>query len=72
MTRTDSPWLTLPQGAAYIKMDPQPFRELVYSGEIPGYRRSSKRIFVNRDDLDAHMRSLPSASRVPEALRAHA
>jgi len=69
MSHIDSPWLTLPQGAKYVQMETQPFREMVYRGEIPSYQRSEKRIFVNADDLDAHMRTLPSASRVPTALR---
>lgn len=63
-----SPWLTLPQGAKYVQMDVQPFRELVYADKIPSYQRSEKRIFVNTHELDAYMRSLPSASRVPAAL----
>ena len=68
-TPAHSPWLTLPQGAKYVQMDPQPFRELVYTEAIPSYQRSEKRIFVNTQDLDTYMRSLPSASRVPKALR---
>lgn len=68
MSRIDSPWLTLPQGAKYVQMDVQPFREMVYANKIPSYQRSEKRIFVNADELDAYMRSLPSASRVPTSL----
>ena len=68
MRDIESPWLTLPQGAEYVQMDVQPFRELVYGGKVPSYKRSERRVFVHRDDLDAMMRSLPSASRVPRAL----
>ena len=70
VTLVPSPWLTLRQAAAYVQMDPQPFRELVYAGRIPSHKRSEKRIFISARDLDAYMESLPSASKVPEALRA--
>jgi len=64
-----SPWLTVPQAAAYIQMDVQPFRQLVYSGEIPSRKRSEKRIFVKTDWLDEYMEALPSGAKVPEVLR---
>ena len=64
-----SPWLTLPQAAAYIQMDVQPFRQLVYSGAIQSRKRSEKRIFVKADWLDEYMDALPSGAKVPEILQ---
>jgi hypothetical protein len=65
----NSPWLTLPQAAAYVHMDPQPFRELVYRGDVESHQRSERRIFIHKDALDKLMRSYPSGARVPEVLR---
>lgn len=69
VSRVTSPWLTVPQAAAYIQMDVQPFRQLVYSGTIPSRKRSEKRIFVKTDWLDEYMEALPSGAKVPEVLR---
>ena len=69
VSRAVSPWLTVPQAAAYVQMDVQPFRQLVYSGAIPSRKRSEKRIFVKTDWLDEYMEALPSGAKVPEVLR---
>ena len=69
VSRVVSPWLTVPQAAAYIQMDVQPFRQLVYSGTIPSRKRSEKRIFIHTAWLDEYMEALPSGAKVPEVLR---
>ena len=65
----NSPWLTLPQAAAYVQMDVQPFRELVYRGDVESHQRSERRIFIHKDALDKLMLSYPSGAKVPEVLR---
>ena len=65
-----SPWLTVPEGAAYTRMRLTEFRAKVACGEIPSYKRSKKSVFVDARELDAMMRSLPSGAKTPEALRA--
>jgi len=52
-----SPWLTIPQAAMYLQMDLQPFREAVYGGVIPSYKRSKHRTFLYAPDLDMLMLS---------------
>jgi hypothetical protein len=69
VSRAVSPWLTVPQAAAYVQMDVQPFRQLVYSGAIPSRKRSEKRIFIHATWLDEYMEALPSGAKVPEVLR---
>jgi hypothetical protein len=50
-------------------MDVQPFRELVYRGDVESHQRSERRIFIHKDALDKLMLSYPSGARVPEVLR---
>lgn len=66
---SQSPWLTLPQGAAYVHRKESLFRELVHSEEIPSHQISDRLTLVHKADLDAWVRDHPSASKVPEALR---
>lgn len=64
-----SPWLTIPQGAAYVHMRQGTFRKLVRSGEIPSYRHG-RATLVNAMDLDAWMRSQASgAGTIATAVR---
>lgn len=70
MSRISSPWLTVPQAREYLQMGKSEFDQLIQTEAIPSYRRSEKRIFVNAEDLNAYMRSLPSAaSSIGRALR---
>lgn len=64
-----SPWLTVPEGAAYVRMGRTEFTAKVNRGEIPSYQRSKRARFVDSRELDMLMRSLPSGARVPEAAR---
>lgn len=64
-----SPWLTVPEGAAYMRMSATKFTAMVNSGEIPSHRRSKQSRFVDARVLDELMRSLPSGAKVPEVLR---
>lgn len=64
-----SPWLTVTEGATYVRMRVPEFRAKVDSGEIPSCRRSERARFVDARILDEMMRSLPSGAKVPEALR---
>ena len=59
-----SPWLTVPEGAAYLRMGLTDFRTKVKSGEIPSYRRSERGVYVDARVLDSIMRSLPSGAGV--------
>ena len=64
-----SPWLTVPQGAAYVHMRQGTFRRLVRSGEIPSYRHGRVTL-VSASDLDTWMRSQASgAAMMATALR---
>lgn len=69
MKNVSSPWLTVTQAARYVHMDQNRMRELVYAGTVQSHMRGSRGIFVHTDDLDAYMRSMPSAARVPVELR---
>lgn len=64
-----SPWLTVSEGAAYMRMDATEFTAKVNTGEIPSHRRSKRARFVDARVLDELMRSLPSGAKVPEVLR---
>ena len=57
-----SPWLTIPEGASYLRMGLTEFRKKVKSGEIPSFRRSERSVFVDARTLDAIMQSLPSGA----------
>lgn len=67
--RFNSPWLSSREGAAYVRMNPTQFGQLVASGEIPSHRRGNT-TFVSKRDLDAWMESHPSgANPMAQALR---
>lgn len=57
-----SPWLTVTQAASYLQMRESEMRKKVKSGEIVSYLRGKRTVFVNTNDLDAWMRSLPSGA----------
>ena len=67
--RSNSPWLSSREGAAYVRMSSTEFSKAIASGEIPSHRRG-KTIFVCKRDLDEWMESQPSgASSIAQALR---
>lgn len=67
--RSDSPWLSSREGAAYVRMSQTEFSKAIASGEIPSHRRG-KTIFVSKRDLDEWMESQPSgANPITQALR---
>lgn len=67
--RSDSPWLSSREGAAYVRMSPTSFNRAVASGEIPSHKRGNT-IFVSKRDLDEWMESHPSGANViSQALR---
>jgi hypothetical protein len=57
-----SPWLTIPEGASYLRMGLSTFRAKVQSGEIPSFKRSERAVFVDARTLDAIMQALPSGA----------
>lgn len=57
-----SPWLTVPEGASYLRMGLTEFRARVKSGEIPSFKRSERSVFVDARTLDSIMQSLPSGA----------
>lgn len=70
MRSQQSPWLTVAEGAAYVRMSPGAFRTLVDTGEVRSYARCERYRFVDARELDELMRSLPSGSKAHPALRA--
>lgn len=64
-----SPWLTVTEGARYLRMNETEFARLVDTGKIASFRRGKRYRLVNTSDLDVWMRSQPSGAKVPEALR---
>ena len=70
MTRqVTSPWLTVTEGARYVKKRKKDFTHLVDTGVIPSTKHGKRCRLVHTADLDAWMRSQPSGAKVPEALR---
>ena len=64
-----SPWLTIPQSARYVRMRDGAFRRLVKSGEIPSYRHG-RTTLVSAQDLDMWMRRQQSgAAQIAMAAR---
>lgn len=63
------PWLTVSEGAAYMRMSKTEFRAKVATGEIPSHARSKRSVFVDARVLDEIMRAMPSGAKVPDALR---
>jgi excisionase family DNA binding protein len=49
-----SPYMTVPQAAAYIRKKPQRIYDLVSDGRLRRYKDGST-LLVRRDDLDAHL-----------------
>ncbi len=70
MRQIDSPRLTVPEGAAYVRMRAQEFRDEVVRPElVPSYVMSERKTLVHRADLDAYVRTHGSAAAMPETLR---
>jgi excisionase family DNA binding protein len=70
MKEVNSPWLTIDEGAAYVRKGRTTFRQLVRGGEVPSYDMGGMTL-VNRDELNAWVRSHPSgACEVAQAMGA--
>ena len=50
-----SPWLTVEETAAYLKMSPAAVRKAAHRGQLPSYRRGARRLF-HRAELDRAVR----------------
>ena len=67
--RIRSPWLRIPDAAAYVHQDYKDFKRLVDSGKVESHSRGPHSTFVHVDALDELMRSYPSGAKVPEVMR---
>lgn len=64
-----SPWLTVPEAAQYLRMCKDSVYALVRSGKLRSVQRD-KRVFTRITWLDEYMESLPSgANKVATALK---
>lgn len=60
-----TPWskyISLKHGAAYLSITEQSLRRYVSAGRIPAYRLGSRTLRVKREDLDALLERVPTAS----------
>ena len=54
--RVDSPWLTAPEAADYLRCKLSRIRKLTMIGELP-VERDGRRVLYHREALDAFIRS---------------
>lgn len=52
----NSPWLTAPQAAGYLRCSVSRIRVLTLTGELP-HHRDGRRPLYNRDELDEFVRA---------------
>lgn len=57
----NSPWLTIDEGAVYVHKGRTWFRQQVRGGNVPSYDMGGVAL-VNREELDAWVRSHPSGA----------
>lgn len=62
-----SPWLNVTDAARYVHVKRERMRQLIASGEIESHMVGAGKV-VHTDDLDAWVRSQPTASVLPERL----
>lgn len=65
----ESPWLTVAEGATYLRMTKDELYDLINRGRVESRKRGKRGTFLRVEWLDAYMMSLPSASKVAPALR---
>lgn len=54
----DSPFLTVPEVAAYLRVDPQTVRRWCTSGDLPAIRAGGRGVFrIRRDALDGFVKA---------------
>lgn len=72
ISRPQSPWMDADQAAAYLGRGRHRIDAWIRSGEIPSHKApdASRGILVHKDDLDAFVRTWPSAATTPRRLRA--
>lgn len=57
-------WLSYDQAARYVGVSIDTIRRLVESKTVNGYRIVGGRVVIDRDELDAAIRSAPTGPRV--------
>jgi len=73
MARTErrerhSGWLSVREGARYMRRGLNEFEGMVRTGTIPCYQPDGRRL-VNTEDIDAYIRRFPYRAEVPEWAR---
>lgn len=57
-------YVTIKYGAEYLSISEQSLRRYIAAGRITGYRLGERALRVDRQDLDALLSAIPTASMV--------
>lgn len=61
-TRTEPPrWAPLSEASEYLRVSEKTLRRLISSGAITGYRMGPRLLRVDLNELDDHLRPIPTA-----------
>lgn len=65
ITTISTPWLSIPEAAAYARMDYKHFKMLVDSGVVKSRMRSERVTLIHTDWIDELILSYPPGAKTP-------